>query len=227
MAHSSAFMYGWVFLCREFMFKFIKRFVINFAILIGISIPLELVGGIVLAIYLPIHRYFLDRKPNYTIEDLKLLYIFRWFDNADMYVGRDTSAYEQVAKGSLWDHYCWLAWRNPCNYFGYIYLGNKILVPVGFKREYVKINADDVSSENSTLEIGNTTYDIPGYFYQEFKYNNKTYYEYYYIKKYTLFKLSLCIRFRMGWKIGQDTAPSYKWCQGVFVIHPWMGYWGK
>lgn len=218
------------------MFKFIYRLLKNLGVLFFISIPLEVTGLLVLF-------------PVVIFSDIgSLPYIFRWFDGADHYVGRNTEVVDKINSGINTDYsffqdpsnnlskikiiinkYMWLAWRNPCNYFGYKYLGAQINVPIVMERVFIQTVSEEYKSFLTTgYEIGNTTFDIPGNFYQEFTSNNKTYYEYYYIKKYTIFNKSVCVRFRMGWKIGQNTlAQSNKWCQGVCAVQPWMGYWGK
>lgn len=51
------------------------------------------------------------------------------------------------------------------------------------------------------------------------------YFEYYYIKPYTLFKVKRCIRIRFGWKIYGKKVNEI--CQFCFVVNPFMPYSGK
>lgn len=166
---------------------FFIRFFNNLLLLLLINIPLEILGWIIL---LPV--CFLSKKD-------KLPVILRWFDNADLYIDRDTSTYLNVIKSGWFNRYCWLAFRNPCNYFGY-----KIL---GFKSNF--------SIPRSP--VGDSAGYVPGLFYIE----HSGYYEYYYIKKWSATK---CFRFRMGWKLSNTDAGD--WVQRVFVIQPYKSYTG-
>jgi hypothetical protein len=87
---------------------FIYRLFKHLGILLFICIPLEVIGWFIL---LPV-CYFKGTNiaplPTYL----------KWFDNADQYVGRDTSTYEQVVKSDWFNRYVWLAYRNPINAFG-------------------------------------------------------------------------------------------------------------
>src|ERR1043165_4732976 len=89
----------------------------------SILLPLQLLGAIILLFYIPIHVYLIKTSLRRRIE---LPYVLRWFDNADLYVGRDTSTYLKVFGTGVWGLYVWLAWRNPLNYFGYKVLGQII-----------------------------------------------------------------------------------------------------
>lgn len=147
-------------------------------------------------------------------------YFLRWFDNADMYIGRDASTYLNECLKGRWARYKWLAWRNPCNYFGYKHLAF-VFNACG---EYTVI-------DQSKFDVGNTTGAREGFRYIEYhqadpvKYPKiNTYYEYYLIKKWSHTK---CFRFRMGWKIANNSNKPGDYCQWVFAIQPYIDYSGK
>jgi len=147
----------------------------------------------------------------------KLPRALRWFDNADQYVDRNTDTYKAVAESGIWNRYCWLAWRNPLNYFGYIYLGVLLDGLIIVKQDTPAINGRDV---------GDATDCVPGLYYTECTVKNKTYFEYYYIKTYTLFGQKKCFRFRMGHKLQHPQENIGKHCQFVMVISPYHSYSG-
>ena len=163
-----------------------------------------IIGAISLLIYLGI------KKNNAPINLPKYL---RWFDNADLYVGRDVSTYLKVIFSGWWSRYTWLAFRNPTNYFNYVYLG------FVFKESFVYIKHN--SEED---KIGDTSKE--GFRHIELvNGDGKRYYEYYYIKKYW-FNPKVCFRFRMGWKIKDNKNKEKDAVQYCLVIAPYKEYTG-
>lgn len=194
------------------MRKFLLRLLINIFKFLCISVPLQLLGALIL---LPFLYYRHDKYARTLPSWLK------WFDCADFYVGRDTSTYvNKIIPQGWWIRYCWLAWRNPINYFSYKYLGF-LLEPPYKSLTYIKI-------PESEHDIGDSSQDIEGFYYQEIEVNSKVYYEYYYIYVYTIPFTSIqkCIRFRMGWKLGQNIYAKYGHVQDVFVISPFHTFSG-
>lgn len=169
-----------------------------------VSIPLQLIGSVVVGAYL---------LCNPTC--LKLPNMLAWFDGADQYIGRDTSTYDAVMQGSLWTKYCWLAWRNPTNYFNYCVLGFKLdKNNIDFKRSY----------QVGDPEVGDTTRS--GSFYIELYdlAQNRTAWEYYLIYKWSSIT---CLRIRLGYKLDSiDRLIDGQWQQQVFVIQPYKSYSG-
>lgn len=183
---------------------FLSRLCWNLTKLFFICVPLEFLGIVILFFTLPLVRKF---KSKLTLkqscrDNIKLPMFLRWFDNADIYVGRDYSTYYKVYIGPYWDWYYWLSIRNPLNYFGYKVLGKRIY-PGAWK-----------------IHIGNQMVDdrvISGFFYGEIQ----NVYTYYYVHKWNSTK---CLRFRMGWKLTDnfDDNPV----QWVMTIQPWKDYNG-
>lgn len=191
------------------MKKFLIRLLINIVKFLFIALPLQLIGMIILAIYLPLNP-----------KCRKLPDILAWFDGADQYVGRDTSVYDQVMAGELFLKWNWLAWRNPINYFGYKYLG--------FELRHPYVSTEYYRSPQGYQDIGNSHGDIPGIYYEEITTESGVYYEYYYVHKYTMPLLKgKCFRFRMGWKLGQNLDMKEGYVQEAFVISPFMSYSGE
>jgi hypothetical protein len=187
------------------MIKFILRLVKALVQFILIEVPLQLVGAIILLIYLP----FTSR--------LQLPYLLKWFDCADFYIDRDVTTYLGVLAQGWWARYKWLAWRNPINYFEYIYLGIKVAPD----HMYTVYNPEEE-------QVGDSTGDRPGLRYIELQQDNKTYYEYYYIVKYSLFanQEQKCFRFRLGWKISDKNNSIGSYIQHVLVVSPYKSYSG-
>lgn len=183
-------------------FKFISRLIKHLTILILVCIPLEILGILIL---LPICWF--SRNSIYLPKAL------RWFDNADLYVGRDPKVYLEVCqKGTLYRYY-WLALRNPLNYFGYTRLG--VCLKTEIKALYETI---------STPPVGDTT--KAGLYRCEALIDEKRYFEYYLIYKYPFWP-TLCFRFRMGHKlkmIKDNKLGDY--IQFVMVISPFHSYTG-
>ena len=200
------------------MLKFLSRLLINITKFLLLSLPLQLIGSLLLLIYLPFHF----AKPRLSP---KLPFLLRWFDCADLYqeFGRTPVTYlSLVYPMGWWKTYTWLAWRNPINYFGYKYLGFFLKNPYIISK-YKYYPTYQVGTD--LREVGNSSSDVPGFFYIELKCDSKTYYEYYWIYRYGQSKK--CFRFRLGWKIGQDPVYKEEFCQEVFVISPLMSYSGK
>jgi hypothetical protein len=195
------------------MIKFLFRLIINLIKFTCISIPLQLIGSLVL---LPTLYFFPKIK--------RLPTCLKWFDGADQYVGRNTEVYDKIMDSDFWTKYTWLAWRNPINYFSYTYLGFYL------KNPYVVTFLS--KNPNVYSEIGDATNKVAGLYRIEITLQDKIYYEYYYIFVYkSIFKLySLsqpkCIRFRMGWKIGEDPFFKDEHVQEVFVISPFHKFDG-
>lgn len=154
-------------------------------VFLGAVLPLQLVGATTLLVYLPVHLWLL--KHGYK-ESIKLPYLLRWFDNADLYVFRNTTKYLQVFSSGYWNLYVWLAWRNPLNYFGYKILGftvtNKLRV---------------LEESNNQYEVGDLKHD--GEYKVLLEQEGKYYFEYYRVIKYAFQGVRKCIRIRIGWKI--------------------------
>lgn len=184
------------------MVRFLYRLLINLLKLIFICLPLELVGILILApVCLMSTSYRLPK-------------ILRWFDNADMYVGRDTSTYLKVVDSGWIPRYLWLSLRNPINYFGYTVLG---VCP--------QTSLEARSETISDSPIGDTS--SPGLYRCEAMIDGKSYYEYYLIFVYT-FSPDHCFRFRMGHKlqkfVDNKIGSSIQW---VMCVQPWKAYSGK
>ena len=169
------------------MINFLIRLIINILLLLLVNLPLEVIGWVILLPTCLLSKE--NQLPSYL----------KWFDNADLYLGRDASTYLSVVSSGWWSRYVWLAFRNPCNYFGYKVLG--FIASFSVPRS----------------SVGDSAGDVPGLFHIE----QSGYYEYYYIKKWSSTK---CFRFRMGWKLS-DTK-SGDWVERVFVIQPYKSYTG-
>jgi hypothetical protein len=186
---------------------FLYRLAKNICKFLMISMPIQLIGSILLLMYLPIQR-----KLSPKLEMLP--FFLRWFDNADMYIGRNTETYEKVYEGPFLAHYTWLAWRNPINYFSYAYLSVQVLGEI-----------ETIYSNDPEGAIGDSTGDRPGFRYTELRVNNQTIYEYYFIYKWSS---TTCFRFRTGYKIGgiKSNLPN-EYIQEVFVLAPYKSYRGQ
>lgn len=201
--------------------KFVFRFLKHLLVFVCILFPLQVLGALVLLLYLPINRISVVAKLVKKLSpNIRLPYILRWFDNADIYpdIKRDSSTYVGIWSQGWWAQYCWLAWRNPLNYFGYKILGLDINTGVTVDQK--------IYTGQDSLNVGDATGQKSGLFYTEVGVDDKIYYEYYYIYVYTLPTKStpLCVRFRMGHKLGEITDP--KFCQYVSVISPFHSFRG-
>lgn len=187
------------------IFRFLKQLLKFFCVVL----PLMISGWFVVAIAL----LFVSRN------QFKLPAIFRWYDNADAYIGRDTSVYEVVCLQGYWARYCWLAWRNPINYFGYKYLGFQFLA----HGDYTKYNpSEDDIGDNSRAGFRHIEYEQ--WCFPNHSCGKDKYYEYYLIHKWSANK---CLRFRFGWKIVNNKNPIGSYCQWVLVFQPYKYYSGK
>lgn len=200
------------------MLKFALRLLKHVVKFLVIEVPLQLIGAIVLLVYLPIHLKLVTNDPSKSI---RLPYILRIYDNADMYVGRDYSTYRKVFGSGYWNLYCWLAWRNPLNYYSYVWDG--VTPEKEAKLTYTEIVFFKNRTDNKRNEIGDN--DCPGRELIEWRLDGKTYYEYYAIYPYTIFGYKKCLRFRLGYKLGFNMAVG-KPTQSVFVISPFHTYLG-
>ena len=180
------------------LFRFTYRFIWRLTIFLIVLLPLQFLGAIILLPFLPLHML----EVKLAGRSIKLPYLLRWFDNADQYVGRDTSTYLAVYNSGVWNTYTWLAWRNPLNYFGYKVLG---------KTSQLNFNIVDDN-------IGDATGNTPGYRHIEIP----DAYEYYYIYRYGM--SDKCFRFRMGWKLAG--AQPGQLCEYVALISPYHSYSG-
>lgn len=191
------------------MIKFITRFIDNLLMLLFCTLPLQLVGMIVLLIIVPTLSRSVSKLPDWLA----------WFDNAEniyldendpdrdglsgpSYYRRDDlgianaegpfDGNDDIALFRLWwNRYNWLALRNPINYFQYEILG-------------AKIDEDDVVIIKGT----DTNH------YAEVITQDDLYYEYYVTKPWLF---GFIFRFRMGWKITSTYRPIQ---QSVFIINP-------
>lgn len=167
--------------------------------------PLMLSGAIILLAVCP----FIPKN------QLKLPAFCKWFDIVDAWIGRDTSVIKKIYAQGWWARYCYCAWRNPVNYFDYVYMGLKW----NGSEVYTKYNpADD--------DVGDTTNARPGFRHIEVKQGGKEYFEYYWIYQYPFAK-HVCFRFRLGHKIGSEDNPPGTVSQWVYVISPWKQYSGR
>lgn len=185
--------------------KFTLRLTKHLFILICVTLPLQLVGVIIL---LPVC---------YVVGPNPLPKYLRWFDNADQYIQRDTSTYFAVRDSGILNMYYWLSIRNPLNYFGYMILGFK--------------QSDSLTTQTfytgfSSVDVGDSPGKHSGLLYSELNHDNKIYYEYYYINKYVLFDTTYCFRFRLGHKLG-FVKPTDEYIQYVTVISPFHSYNGE
>lgn len=194
--------------------KFVLRFLEFTAIFLFIIMPLQLIGGVILAAY----SRFRPFPRIATRESIRLPNWLKWFDCADLYTDRDYSVYLEKYIGPTWDWYTWIAWRNPLNYFAYFNLG--------FILDKTTIV---VKSEHPTdIAIGDATGQSPGHFHIDLYQKGHNYYEYYSIIPYNFpGKGRVCFRFRMGWKLGRSsTWKDEEHVQWVFVISPVHSYDG-
>ena len=191
--------------------KFIIRLTQNLLKFFLVSLPLTLVGAILLAVYLPIHREFYRDN---LVNSMRLPSLLRWFDNADIYpeFKRDFTTYAKVFAGPLFTHYTWLAFRNPINYFSYKYMA----MSWTGREQWIRY---DIFEE----DVGDAYMDRPGLRYIEIEQDGKVFYEYYYIKRWSATK---CFRFRMGWKVQDKRNGIGSKVQDVLVLSPYKSYAG-
>ena len=186
------------------MLKFIYRLIKHLGILLFISLPLELAGIFILSIVVP----YVSLKGQE-----KLPRAFKWFDSFDLYSDRDRSVYRSIIAQGPFKQYCWLALRNPLNYFGYVVLGFK------FNRgELYYYGQGDIN-------VGDSAGKGPGLLIMELR--NRTTetteaYEYYFIHRWSATK---CFRFRLGYKIGLSNQDGM-YIQQVLVCQLYKSYSG-
>ncbi len=184
---------------------FLLRLLKHLAILLLLSLPLQLVGIFLVPIGILFSR-----------GSLKLPAAFKWFDSADAWVGRNTETFQGIVDQGSWARYKWLAFRNPCNYFGYAVLGFVANNPM----EILKYTGEEVHG------VGDSSGDGAGYRTVEIQdiVTGKTYYEYYYIRR---LGQAHCFRFRMGYKIGNPKELGNGTAvEQVLVLQPYKSYTG-
>ncbi len=184
------------------MLLFTCRLIKHLFVLFIIIFPLQLLGVIVLLPVLTVNR-----------GSRQLPKVLRYFDNADMYIGRDTSVYDSVRDSGIWNQFVWLALRNPLNYFGYTVLGT-------CPQTSIEALEETISSER----IGDTT--SPGFYHAEALIDGRRYFEYYWIYKYNMMP-KYCFRLRLGHKlkyVKENKLNNY--IQWVCVISPFHSYTG-
>ncbi len=169
-------------------------------ILLLVCLPLEIIGWCVLI------------PAVYFAKGYKLPRLLRWFDNADQYIGRDTSTYIGVVDSGKLNQYLWLAFRNPINYFGYRVLG---VCP--------QTAIEAIYETQNTTTVGDTSSE--GFYHCEAVIDGIRRSEYYLVKAYPGKKT--CFRFRMGHKIQRlNSNPIGSYIQYVFCIQPYKSYTG-
>ncbi len=183
--------------------KHIIRFINHMFIFLFVCLPLMLLGIPMVAIGLSLIYN----------SDLKLPWFCRWWDNADLYTARNTTSYKEICLRGKWTRYCWLAFRNPMNYFDYAYLGLK-----WFGNE-VYTHYDPKNND-----VGDGTRS--GFKYIEVVHGREVYYEYYLIYQFPFWP-EKCFRYRMGWKIGDNNNKPFTISQWCLVIAPFFPYTGK
>ena len=173
-------------------FVFTKRFFLQFLLWLGVSLVLDLIGLLVLAVVLP-----------FIVKDAKRLPTWcRWFDSADGYINGDDVYQKENAHWPLfWLRYNWLAIRNPTNYFqvnvlGQTWLGN----------EYIKVATPNAG------KVGDHPEQESGIQYIESVDGIYEYYMVYRLGQYAF-------KFRMGWKIGyvdrRQRGEVLPWCFSI------------
>ena len=118
--------------------------------------------------------------------------------------GRANDHFAFPTKG-FWQEFNWLVLRNPVNNFH----TQTLAVTAS---PYV-INGDETIGDK-----------IAGGFYEVLRLKRFRFWEYYWIKPYSVFGARRCIRVRIGWKL-HDCADSK--AAFVFAINPFKKYTGK
>ena len=116
--------------------------------------------------------------------------------------GRATYHFLVPTKGVYWRELLWMAWRNPVYNLGLYTLG----VPM---REYVVTGDTNVGDK------------MGGGFYAA---RMGKFWEYYWVKPYTIFGIKKCIRVRIGWKI--NGTDFWGRAENVFSINLFKNYLG-
>lgn len=191
--------------------KFLFRLAFHLATFFCVMLPLMVMGVFVLAIIIPFQW-----KGDYYLPKWAILW-----DNADGYIGRDSSVYRMICDMGKWPRYKWLAFRNPINFAGYKLFG----------MEWTP-NCDYVRYNPAEEKVGDGT--RPGFKYIEVEkwegccgvIRKKVYFEYYLIYQYPFAK-RYCLRFRCGHKIGNKNNPPGSVSQWVLVLNFFQPYTGK
>ena len=197
------------------LMKTAYRFVKHLATLLTIILPLQLVGIVILLISLP-----------FVSKDKEFLPIYiRWFDNwssfskgqfpiGDGLAGdlpyREARGYPNWGFLQTWyRRWVWLGLRNALNYFQYKVLG----------LNWTEYPHQVFYYDPTTRDVGD--HGVGGFKYIEIRGRDGVYYEYYYVKPYTLFGKNFCIWFRWGWKIVDPyLKPVYPISQWVLNFNP-------
>jgi hypothetical protein len=212
------------------MIKFIYRLLKTVSIFLFISLPLQVVGIVVLLPYLPFHYNYVKKNQP---KSWKLPYLLRWFDSADLYAefGRNPVTYlTKVVPVGWYTMYTWLTFRNPINYFSYAYLA--VCPKDSIKTLNITIVAQSPLQGpygQKIPNIGDSGNDVAGYQYVEYEIDGGVYYEYYYVHAFTSSLLAgKCLRFRMGWKLGlPHEVRINNYVQDVLNLQPLATYSGK
>lgn len=177
-------------------------------------LPLTLLGMVVLSIVLPFIPRDVEQLPR----------IVKWFDNWSGVPPGDGLSGDPGYRSQLEDptsfrsRYYWLALRNPVNYFQYKILG------------MVTDSEFWVSHTNSNYDVGDKSNG--GILDQELisVSTGRRYSEFYFIKPYIFMNRKLCIRIRIGYKIGNRFAnsitkppPVIQWVFSASPFHPYLG----
>ncbi len=197
-----------------------------------VCLPMMVLGVVVLAVVLPFLPERNERLPR----------ALAWFDNAsgrkrpypfgDGLSGDPLYRLLRKSEGHTnryWERLLWLGFRNPINYFDYSVLGHTF---TDSARVTFSSGSSDPGMDNSqgmkVLEMvdykdqlvfgsppfmpisGSSLVSMP-----------TTYYEYFYVKNYTLFGKNLCVWFRFGWKIvSQEEMVPGEMTQWVLDFNP-------
>lgn len=204
---------------------FIYRLLINLGKFLIISVPLQALGAIVLLIYLPIH--FKRVRADISLS-WKLPACLRWFDCGDLYseIHRNPVTYLlTVLPQGWWATYCWLAWRNPLNYFNYKYLSYYIKPRyIIDSKQTTTLYAQVSSLYGPQARVGDSQGEFPGYHYGEITLvDNTVLYEYYFVWKWSDTR---CFRLRLGYKLDDVTKIKEEYVQDVINIQIFRSYGG-
>jgi len=142
-----------------------------------------------------------------SVPVVSVLLLTRWdgrstiFGNAKW--GRANNHFAYPTKG-YWQEWLWLVWRNPVNNLHTKYLAVGAL-------PYVISGDEDIGDK------------IAGGFYEVLRLKRPRFWEYYWIKPYTVFGSRRCIRVRIGWKIHKSAEDKAAF---VFTVNPFKLYSG-
>jgi hypothetical protein len=193
---------------------------------IFLKLPLQLLGYVLLAIYLP---FTLRDRRVINCPDQRLPKVLRWFDNADdrdqKYGLNGDLAHQKRHKSLFIRRYTWLATRNPVNYFQRKIIGSPSPWILGYHIENHPKYKSPVANSKQATQVGDYVGQSEGWRSVEaYNYGYKLLWEYYVVKHYGNGK---CLRMRLGYKLGHDPleqkSGSVQW---VFSISPWKTYRG-